>query len=67
MGFYYQVVTTLSTEQQTNGQYLKFDKTFACSSVRKLRTQKRAFILLLALQQMFSIRLSKFKFLSSNS
>ena len=46
---------------QTNGQYLKFDnmytsaKAFACLSLRKLRIQKKAFILLFTLQQIFSI------------
>ena len=55
---------------QIIGQYLKFDniyafaKIIACSSVKVL-TWKRALILLFALQQIFSIWLLKFIFLSN--
>ena len=70
MSFHNQIVTTLSKEH-LNWQYLKFDntyasaKTMAFSSARKLRTQKRVFILLFALQQIVSIWLWKFYFLSN--
>ena len=61
----------LPQNMQIVGQYLKFDeiyafgKTTACSSVRKVLTWKRALILLFALQQIFSIWLLKFIFLSN--
>ena len=61
--FHYQVVFKLSTEHPKQWQISKFDnkcasaKTFTCSSssARKLRIQKRAFILLIAFKKIFLI------------
>ena len=59
--FIIKVLLHLGQNIQIIGQYLKFNntyasvKTFACLNVRKFLTQKRALILLFALQQIFLI------------